>query len=64
MHFPNNMQRNEGRLKTFAQHRITRERKSRAEKKSPQCYFSSCCERELVFSKNVLCEEGLWAALY
>lgn len=28
------------------------------------CYFSNCCERELVFSKNVLCEQGLWAALY
>lgn len=33
-------------------------------KKSLQCYFSNCCERELLFSKNVLCEQGLWAALY
>lgn len=33
------------------------------QKKSPQCYFSNRCERELVFSKNVLCEQGLWAVL-
>lgn len=33
------------------------------QKKSPQCYFSNCCERELVLSKNVLCEQGLWAVL-